>query len=337
MRRIGVLSANRNEKRTWRFAAAALSMAALSSLPASAQPPFDGCPAPAAPAQIEVLPLPARLTGDTCKLHNNTVTRYSLPCGIAGTDYPQPEAIYKVWLHDGNNVGFNLKVLSGDLALVLLQQCGAPGSCRRSADGIKLPNESLSSQNYKPSGFYFLYVDAAAGGLGCGQYEVTVTGVNPVPDLVVNLANSLPVVAGLNLTYTLSVQNKPGALDAKDVTVVQTLPAQVSLPLSPVAGCTVSGGPATPKKVTCANIDLTATPLFKRDIKVTVAASTPAGFTLSSTATATAKEGGQTLGDQNPADNQKTNSQTVRRQVALSVDKQASPATATAGLPLAYT
>src|SRR6185436_10294245 len=67
--------------------------------------------------------------------------------------------------------------------------------------------------------------------------------------------------------------------------------------------CTVLGKSRTVKRLVCPNIDLAANPRFTRVFKVTVAASTPNGFTLSSTATASAREGGQVLGDRNPADN----------------------------------
>jgi|SRR6185312_7280338 len=306
MRWTEILSAKTNEKRRLRFAAAALAMTALSTLSAWAQCPVAGV--------IEVLPLARPLTGNTCLLQN-TVSNYGLGCRISGVAYSNPEAIYKVWLHTGNQVEFNLTVKSGDLALALLQQCGIGTSCIRSADGIKSPNENLPKQSYAP-GFYYLYIDAAsvAGfgfGFGCGQYELAVSGVNPVPDLVVGLTSSpKPVVAGDTLTYTLSVENRPGALAASNVTLTQTLPVEVSV--AAVAGCTVSGGPAQQKKVVCTNIDLTRA-RFERRISARVAASTPTNFVLSSTATATAQEGGQTLGDQNPADNQRTDNTTVRQ------------------------
>ncbi|HSS75441.1 MAG TPA: hypothetical protein VLV54_01735 [Thermoanaerobaculia bacterium] len=152
-------------KKTLSFVAAALSMTAACTLSASAQPECS----PGAPVQIEVLPpLPStlHLAGDTCAPGLlNTVARYtSLTCRING-DYSKPEAIYKVWLHDGNNVKFNLAVQSGDLALALISTCAVGNSCVSSSDNLNPSppppspppaSEELRSQNYKP-GFYFLY------------------------------------------------------------------------------------------------------------------------------------------------------------------------------------
>src|SRR3954466_11046954 len=149
----GILSANRNGNGTWSFAAVALSMAALYNPSAWAQAPYDGCPALDKPAQIEVLPVPPlakTFTGNTCALHNKTLTKYS-SCNLRGVDYPEPEAVYKVWLHERNNVKFDLSMDKGvDLALVLLQPCNE-ASCSRSSDSTtKGAPENLSMKSYPP-------------------------------------------------------------------------------------------------------------------------------------------------------------------------------------------
>ncbi|HEX4962103.1 MAG TPA: hypothetical protein VF173_14810 [Thermoanaerobaculia bacterium] len=269
------------------FAAAALSMPLLSAPPAWAQAPYDGCPTPEKPVQIEVLPLPAPLTGDTCTLHNNTMTHYSPPCGINGAAFTNPEAVYKVWLHEGNrDVEFNLTVTSGDLALALVKVCtDTNNACQRSSDGPG--NEKLSKQNYLP-GIYYLSIDAAAAGGHCGKYTLTVTGINPVPVLMVTLKSvPKPVKAGNKLTYTLTVTNE-GALDATEMQATLILPSGVSVPTIP--GCSVSG---TPKTVVCTKDSLNRNETFTKKFDVTVASSTRGKLT--STAKAIAREG-----DQNP-------------------------------------
>jgi uncharacterized repeat protein (TIGR01451 family) len=308
MQSIGILPA-RNRKRAWRLAAAAWAMAALHALSAQAQ-----CPAPGAPVQIEVLPFTD--TRSACNFTVNTVNEYAGACTSPRTPYSQPEAIYKVSLHPGNkDVEFRVTSSSADLVLALLSACGDGTTCVKSSSDIPHPGAEVIPKPTRPylPGIYFLNVDSKSDKV-CG-YTLTVTGVNPVPDLKVGLTSSpKPVMAGQPLTYTLSVENE-GDLPATDVTVIQTLPIEVSVPTIP--GCTVLGRPMTAKKVVCPNIDLTVTPHFTKVFKVTVAASTPSGFTLSSTATASAKEGGQVLGDKNPANNQTRDNATVKGTEAL--------------------
>jgi uncharacterized repeat protein (TIGR01451 family) len=282
-------------KRSWRLAAVACAMAALHAL--SAQPQ---CPTLGAPVQIEVLPFTE--TRSACNFTVNTVSQYAGACKIPGTGYPQPEAIYKVWLHPGNkNVEFRVESSSADLVLALLSACGNGTACVSNSSDTPRPGTEVIPKPAKPylPGLYFLNVDSKSDKV-CG-YTLTVTGVNPVPDLKVGLTSSpKPVAAGQPLTYTVSVENT-GDLPATDATVILNLPIEVSAPTIP--GCTVLGRSTTVKRVVCPNIDLTATPRFTRTFKVTVAASTLNGFMLSSTATASAREGGQVLGDRNPADN----------------------------------
>jgi len=281
------------------------------------------------------------LTGDTCApgLLNNVASYTSLTCRING-NYSKPEAIYKVWLHDGNEVKFNLAVRSGDLALALISTCGVGSSCVSSSDNINPSppppspppaSEELRSQNYNP-GFYFLYIDARGSGAGCGRYELDVSGVNPVPDLELKLIAQKSVMVGKKLDYTLSVKNI-GALNATEVNVTQTLPGKVSTVLTLPAGCKVAG---TPKTVTCDPFPLDKGDTVTKKISVT-APSTPGP--LISTAKTKAKEG-----DQNTENNSCEKdvpgrceiTTTVKAQIDLSIKSTTSPAVFTPGRTLSY-
>jgi uncharacterized repeat protein (TIGR01451 family) len=302
---MGILPA-KDLKRTWRLAAAVWSVAALQTLSAQAQ-----CPAPGAPVQIEVLPFTE--TRSACNLTMNTVNEYAGVCKVPKTGYPQPEAIYKVSLHPGNkDVEFRVTSSSADLVLALLSACGDGTTCVNSSSDILRPGTEVIPKPTRPylPGIYFLNVDSKSDKV-C-DYTLTVTGFNPVPDLKVSLTSSpKPAVAGQSLTYTLSVENE-GDLPATDVTVIQTLPIEVSVPTVAGTGCTVLGKATTVKKVVCPNIDLTATPHFKREFKITVTPSARDGFIVSSTATASAKEAGQVLGDKNPGNNEVRDNTTVQ-------------------------
>ncbi|HSS48766.1 MAG TPA: CARDB domain-containing protein [Thermoanaerobaculia bacterium] len=233
---------------------------------------------------------PLTLTGNTCGLGKKSLTNYK-GCDIDGVAYPEPEAVYKVWLHEGNNVKFDLSMdKSMDLALVLLQPCNE-ASCRRSSDSTtKGAPESLSMRSYLP-GFYFLSIDATSG--PCGNYALTVTGVNPVPDLKVTLTGPASGAVGGSLKYDLSVVNQ-GPLDAPGTKVTVTLSG---VTISKISGC-----PAVKNVITCTAglLQKSSGNTFKVSINVTPAKP----GTLSATATATAQDMGQSLGDQNPGDNQ---------------------------------
>jgi len=255
------------------------------------------------------------------------VTSYG-GCRISGNQYTKPEAIYMVSLHEGNEVEFNLEVLTGDLALALIKPCG-DNSCKRSVDGINSANENLFKFKYDP-GIYFLSIDARDNGGACGTYTLTVTGTNPVPDLVAGLSGSpATVTAGRILTYVLSVRND-GRLPAAEVVLKQTLPGGVTI-LS-LDGCKKVGA----NTVECKSADdprlksLAVGSHVDKTIKVQVGSGTRG--TLVSMAEAKANEG-----DQKPADNQKTITTTVKTEIALSITKRLSPAIPIAGKPLTYT
>jgi len=298
MRRTELFSITITGIKKWRFAAATLSMVALCDLTARAQ-----CPSPDAPARIEVIP-PTGLTleGSTCGL-KNIVSQYP-GCRIYGNEYSQPEAIYKVSLHEGNQVAFNLTVDGVDLALAMMKACSPDPNytCFRSADTIGAVGESLFEFRYEPR-VYFLNIDARKNS-ACGKYKLTVTGVNPVPDLAVGLtASPKPVVAGNVLTYTLSVRND-GKLNATEVKVTQTLPVGVTVTAN--GGCDTSSG-----TVVCKIGGLAIGASIEKKIQVRVALATKG--TLTSTATAKANEG-----DQNLANNQKTDRTDITSLSALS-------------------
>jgi len=321
MRRTGILTARSLVKGTLTPTAVALSIAAAGTFSVWAQAPYDGCrDAVAGAAQIEVLSLISfPLKDDTCRFTNNTVTDYGSPCDLSnGLHYSKPEAIYKVWLHPGNNVGFRLNVISpADLALALIGTCGHGESCVKSSKDPFGSVEELISKRAYPPGFYYLLIDASNAPGKCGKYELTVFGDNPVPDLAVTLSGS-PKIVRMNdtLTYNLSVTNA-GLLDATGVTVIVTFPPGVTVPT--VSGCPPMG----PKTIACpvGSLPKLSGSTFKKTIAVKVVTSTPGA--LSSTATATALDMGQKLGDQNPANNQATDTTTVRARIRPGHRRQA--------------
>lgn len=288
------------------FLAASFSVAVACATPAWCQAPTNGCPAPDASAQIEVLPLAKPLTGNTCNATRNTVEIYrgGPDCRILLDKYPKPEAIYKVWLHPGNKVRFSLAFPRPvDLALALIRDCGVGTSCISARDAIRSVTEELPEQSYPP-GFYYLYVDAATGGV-CGAYALEVAGVNPTPDLALELVRSPQFVrAGDTLEYTLAVSNK-GALDATGVEITQTLPVDLTL----VSGCGGQG-----RDVLCTIGKLPIGGRETRTIKVRVASG--ARNSVSSTAEVTANEG-----DPSSLNNKATVKTTVKTLIDLAIEE----------------
>jgi uncharacterized repeat protein (TIGR01451 family) len=312
---------NQAVKKMLRLAAAALLMTALCSLPAwAAISPSSGCPAePGAPVQIEVLPLAAPLTGTTCGLRSS-VTTYDGGCRVSST-YPNPEAIYKVWLHEGNSVGFTLKLNGADLALAMIQPCkNDSGACKRSSDKLSTSEEGLAESVYNP-GVYYLSIDTRGSATpSCGEYVLTVTGENPVPDLKVTL--TVVSVVGPKIKYKVDVANN-GKLAANNVKVTLKL----SKAVSGISGDCPTAGSTT--KVTCNPFPgpLGIGSTFAKTISV----SAPSG-SLSATAAADADEG-----DQNPTNDHDTKTINVAALIDLSIESTASPAAFTPGRTLTYT
>lgn len=312
-------------KGAWIFFAGVLTIAAARTSPGSAQP-SDNCPAPDKAAQIEVLPA-TPFTGNTCGF-TNTITRYGPNCPINGLDYSKEDAIYKVWLHAGNSVEFKLTMTApANLALALIKPCDEnPSSCKKSSrDPFGSADETISRTSYDP-GVYFLVIDANSRNGACGAYQLTVTGVNPVPDLVTTLtAAPDPVRINSTLTYTLSVVNS-GALDATGVKLTLTRLRPADSTVTDRGGCTT---PTAPDKVVCDIGNLPVRARAERKIKVTV--SSAALSPLTSTASADADEG-----DQNPANDGITLRTRVVRSF-LSIEIGASRDVAVIGESLTYT
>lgn len=219
------------------------------------------------PAQIEVLPR-IKMRGNTCNSPLDGVSTYGEPCPLRGVgvlpdDYDGHDVVYEVFLHEGNHdVEFVLDVLDerdgvaqpGDLALALLNVCDDGGTCNRSSlDGFGSADERLPPAAYPPN-VYYLVVDSAADGR-CGPYELSVMGVNPTPDLQLTVALPAEVVAGKELTYSLTVSNAASAkLAASVVSVTLELPRNgVRLRMPEDCSKTVEEGV---EKVTCPIRDL---------------------------------------------------------------------------------
>jgi len=302
--------------------------AAAGTAPVWAQAPASQCPAEDAPALIEVLPFTH--TGNTCDGFKDIVSSYGGACRIQRATYSGPDAIYKVRLNPGNQrVTFHLEMEGpSDLVLALLRQCGQGTTCVNSSpDYIGSQAEEFSAAPGS-LGIYYLVVDSAEDLEGhCGAYTLTVTGVNPTPDLVLELTGSpQPVVAGEVLTYTMTIANA-GALEATDVRVTQPLPAGVTL-LRASSGCT-----STEKgKVVCSldRLAIGAQATWQTTVKVSPAAR----GVLGSTATARATEGDPTL-----SNNERTVTTRVIARSDLSIEKSPSRDSVIAGGPqsLVYT
>jgi uncharacterized repeat protein (TIGR01451 family) len=186
---------------------------------------------------IEVIPANGiTKLGTTCK-KTNAITSYSSGiCHLLDPVYWGNEDIYELRLHEGNAVSFSLKSQT-DLVLAVTTKCGADAgsTCRNSsADFMGPKDEEISTTSYKPAGTYYLYIDTFERKEdsnneqpACGDYELTVNGTNPTPDLLVGLTAPPTVIAGTAMTYTLSVVNR-GTLPATNVNVTQTLPKEVS-------------------------------------------------------------------------------------------------------------
>lgn len=232
---------------------AVLALAAPLAAPARGQATLGRCPAAGERAQIEVLPFADH--GNTCDGTNVIASYNSSSCRIPEVPYSGPEAIYKVRLNSDNQLlVFHLEMTApADLVLALIKECDSEDhQCvNNSPDFIGQHAEEIAMPRADP-GFYYLVIDNASDAR-CGPYTLTVTGVNPTPDLVLELAGPPdPVVAGENLTYTLTVSNR-GALKATGVEITQVLPPALTfLPSEAGAGCALRA----PGEVHCGVGDL---------------------------------------------------------------------------------
>lgn len=276
---------------------------------------------------IVVEKLPFDHDGYTCNSTVNFQNYSSATCPIPDK-YTGPDVVYKLRLNQGNEVSFLLTPKptkqpnstdekTPDLVLALLTSCTNEKSClSSSADFIGPDPEQISAVKYAP-GDYFLHVDAERD---CGNYTLEIKGVNPLPDLQVGLIAPASVVAGEDLTYTLSVSNQ-GQLDADKVQVTQTLPRGIDPDPLP-SGCNPAGN-----SVVCEVQRLAVGE--RKDWRIAVQVDGSTRNSLISTASAKAEQADPTLNDIEVRT-------TVRIDTQLSLPLEAPPAIV-AGRRMTYT
>ncbi|MBI1918453.1 MAG: DUF4394 domain-containing protein, partial [Planctomycetes bacterium] len=163
------------------------------------------------------------------------------------------------------------------------------------------------------------------------------TALTPVSDIQLTKADAPdPVVAGTNLTYTITVSNA-GPSDAQNIQFNDAVPAnttfvsfmQTSGPAFTVTSTPPVGGTGT---VTASIATLAAGASATFTFVVNVNANTPDGSTISNTATAFSG-----TADPNTANNSDTETTAVIAQADLAVTKTDSPDPVVAGTNLTYT
>ncbi len=310
----------RSTKRARGASAAALLVALVWTSPASGAEPFDVCPKLSTPT-IEVLNFADR--GSTLGFVNRVSSYSSKVCSLPRISFPGPEGVYKVILHPGNRVGFELRFAETcQLVMALVKTCGTGNSCLSNSPGnFRGGVETIKPESY-PEGTYYLYIDSLSAS-SCPSYSLSVTGVNPVPDLQLDLKAQASVVAGEELTYTLTTANR-GTLDATGVQMILTLPAGVTYRRASDK-CTLQGN-----QVLCKvdRIGLKDSPPPSRTVTVTVDPSTR--NQLAAQAVATANEGDPT------SPNEASVRTLVQARSDLSIASSSS-AISVAGLPTRYT
>ncbi|MGH3657664.1 MAG: hypothetical protein ACRDUA_13495, partial [Micromonosporaceae bacterium] len=158
--------------------------------------------------------------------------------------------------------------------------------------------------------------------------DTETTAVNTAADLAVTKTDSPdPVIAGNNLTYTITVANG-GPSDALGVSLTDTVPAGNAF-----VSATPSQGTCTgTTTVTCTLGTIPAGGSATMTLVVNVNAGAPSGSTITNTATATT-----TTTDPNSANDSATATTTVNTSADMSIAKTDSPDPATAGTDLTYT
>jgi uncharacterized repeat protein (TIGR01451 family) len=164
----------------------------------------------------------------------------------------------------------------------------------------------------------------------------TSTVVNTSADLKITKSDSPdPVLAGQELSYTITVSNTAGPSDAQNVVITDTLPSQTTFVSAvandPSVSCTA---PAVGSEgiVTCNMATLPFGSSVQVLLTVKVKSSVPSGASISNTATV----GSQTT-DPASSNNSATTSTAVQTSATLAVVKTDSPDPVVAGTNLTYT
>jgi uncharacterized repeat protein (TIGR01451 family) len=160
-----------------------------------------------------------------------------------------------------------------------------------------------------------------------GVADPTCTDIDQAADLSITKSDSPdPVLAGNNLTYTITVSNA-GPGDAQNVEVVDTLPAGTTY-VSDTDSCIE----APAGTLTCSLGTIAAGGSTSFDITVEVDPSLAGGTVLTNSATVSA-----TTTDPNAANDTATENTTVNAEADLSITKSDSPDPVVAGNDVTYT
>lgn len=308
----------RSAKRS-RGARAAAFMAVLAwTIPAASLELADACPKLSTPV-IEVLNFTDK--GTLIGAPNRITSYASKACSLPKVSFPGPETVYKVVLHAGNRIGFDLSFPpTCHLVMAFVRTCDSGNSCLSNSPGsFRGVSETIKPASY-PEGTYYLYIDSMFPD-PCPSYTLRATGVNPTPELVLDLTASATVIAGESMTYAFTLSNR-GTLAATRVEINQTLPPGVTYVRSS-AGCTRKRS-----LVTCRFNRLAVNESVPGTITVMVNSATRKSLT--SSASAKAAEGGPTGLNMDSI----TTKVKTRSDLAL---ESSSPADAVAGTPTTYT
>lgn len=305
-----------------------LSRVILGSLVLSAAEPFPAwsleglaqCPSKATVSTIEAVTPGLTFKGNTCGSSNTLAAYIGSRCNSLQTSYPGQDVIYKVILHKGNSVGFQLDMQKpADLTMALVECGSSNNTCVNSSiDYRGSVTESIAPFGYE-DGIYYLYIDSRKSA-ECGPYTLRVTGSNPTPDLDLSLSTDGSPTAGKDLTYKLTIRNA-GKLTARNVRITQTLPSGIERARS--SDCKVSGNSSVSCTIPILDVDQT----IERSVTVFVKSGTR--DPLRSVANAVADE-------EDPTPNEKRLESKVRTDVSLSFQNNF-PAETVAGRSTTYT
>lgn len=174
--------------------------------------------------------------------------------------------------------------------------------------------------------FPVLLRKTAGGGFAAGSSAAFIQEITPLADLSITKSDQVdPVIAGGELTYTITVANA-GPSDASDVVVTDTLPSGVSLVST--TGC-VEDNTGVP---TCSLGTITAAGQKQYSVTVEVSPAVAHGATLTNSVSVTSA-----TADSDEDNNSITENTAVVRQADLSISKVDSVDPVTAGGQLSYT